>query len=415
MRYKATTDVENNPVGAVGALPEPRVDLLGALLLLAQNKKLISKVVLAATALTTLVVALIPNTFTATAKVMPPQQSPSLSTFMMGQLGPLAGLATAGKDLGLKNPSDLYQTMLQSRTVASALIARFDLQRVYGEDTVRDTEEELKDRTRISVAKDGVINLEVEDHDPKRAAGLANAYVEELQRVSQTLAGAEASQRKRFFEEQLLHAKDDLSRAELELKRTQEKTGLIELNSQARVIIESVARLRAQVTSKQVQLQAMRSYAAPGNAELLRTEEELRALRTQLSHLEAAQTPQEQGSTQVPTGQVPASGLAFVRSLREVKYYELVFELLAKQFEAAKLDEAKSATNIQVLDRAVEPEKKSKPKRALIIAFFCMLSFLMTSIFVLMREGFRQRKQDVEFAARLEVLRSYIVPRRPQS
>jgi tyrosine-protein kinase Etk/Wzc len=327
-------------------------------------------------AMIALMVAMIwPVRYTATTKILPPQQNQSLASAMLGQLGPLGSMASiAQKDLGVRNPNDLYVGMLKSRTIEDTVIARFELLTVYGERRMSDTRKELEDRSHITSGKEGFITISVEDQDPKRATDIANAYVEQLKKLSQSFVVNEAGQRRLFFDERLQEAKAALQGSEEELKRTQQRTGLIQLDSQAKAIVESVVKLRAEVAAKEVQLRAMRSFATEKNADVRILEEQLIGLREQLASL--AERGGGSGDVQVATGRMAEAGLEYVRKLRDFKYHEAVFELLAKQAEAARLDEAKAGTVIQVLDPAVEPDKRSSPNRTAIIAIGILVGLI---------------------------------------
>jgi tyrosine-protein kinase Etk/Wzc len=307
---------------------------------------------------------LMPNIYKGTARIVIAQPQSTVNALMSQFAG--AG-ALAGAAFGLKNPEEMYAAMLRSRTIADSLIKRFDLLNVYDEATMEDTREELADASDIHSNRDGIIVIAVEDKDAKRAADLANAYVEALDTITQTLAVTEAAQRRLFFERHLTTAKDNLATAEVALKATQETTGLIHLDGQAQVIISAAASLRGQIAAKQVEIRAMQAFATPQNAKLIVAQEELAGLRKELDGLERSQRTSGRGDIFLPTSKVPGAGLEYVRKLREVKYHEALFELLAKQFELAKIDEARDAPVIQVLDRAIAPDKKSKPKRALIV------------------------------------------------
>jgi tyrosine-protein kinase Etk/Wzc len=392
-------------IGGITA-DDNEVDLLDLLIVLAKRKWLIVKVTLGAAAIAAIVSFLIPNRFTATATIMPPQQTQSTSAMLMSQLagsglGSLASLA--GKDLGLKNPNDLYIGMLKSRTVEDAIIAKFDFQRVYREKRLSDARKELHKATDITSGKDGLIDISFEDKDPKRSAEVANAFVDELRTLTQHLAVTEASQRRLFFEQQLQQAKDDLANAEVALKDTQQKTGMIQLDSQSKAMIEAVGRIRAQIAAKEVQLQAMGSFATEQNPDYVMARQELAGLRAQLAKFEQQQ-PSDNGDPLVATGKIPAIGLEYVRRYREVKYRETIFELLAKQYEAAKLDEAKEAAVIQVVDPAVQPDRKSSPIRALIVALSSVFAFIGVIVYALLYEGLAHLQQDPNRGGRLGLL-----------
>jgi tyrosine-protein kinase Etk/Wzc len=371
------------------------VELLDVLIVLAKNKITILKITLAAAVVSAIASFLIPNSYTGTARILPPQQSQSSAAMLLGQLSGLAGLI--GGSGNAKNPNDLYVGMLKSRTIADNIISRFELQKLYDEDTMVETRKEFARNSSITAGKDGLITIAFDDDDPQRAASVANAYVEELDKLTQTLAVTEAAQRRLFFERHLQQAKNDLGDSEIALKLTQEKTGLIMLDNQGRAIIEAVAALRGQIAAKEVELQAIRTFATEKNSEYVRTQQQIAALRMELTKLERAQISGA-GNILLPTGKVPEAGLEYLRKLRDVKYNETVFELLAKQFEAAKLDEAKDAALIQVVDRAVPADKKSKPYRAVIVLFASLVAAFAGSVWVMYREAQKHAGGDFRSA-----------------
>lgn len=361
--------------------------MLDLLIVLLEHMKSIAVTVFLGAAIAVLVALLLPNKYTATTKILPPQQNQSISASLIGQLGPLAALAGPGLRTG--DTSALYEAMLKSRTLEDSLIGQFDLLAVYRQKQWQAARKKLESFTEISVSKEGLITISVEDWDPSRAAAIANAYVDQLYKLNQVLAVTEASQRRLFFEQQLQNEKENLADAEVALKQTQERTGLIQLDGQARVIIESVARLRAEMAAKQVQLESMSTFATSDNPEYIRTEQELQALRGQLEKLEHDKNLEE-GDVQIATRNVPAAGLEYIRKYRDVKYHEAIFEMLAKQFEVAKIDEAKSAALIQVLDKAIRPERKSGPPRTVIVLLTSAFAFLLSGTWILTREFTRR-------------------------
>ncbi len=384
---------------------EENISGLELAIVLAKHKLLIVTITVGVALLSAVVSLALPNVYTGIAKLLPPQQNQSAAAMLLGQLGGLAPLA--GNSLGIKNPNDVYVGMLKSRTVADSLIGRFDLEKLYEKNTMVQTRQELEERSTITAGKDGLISIEYEDEDPKRAAAIANAYVEELQKLSQSLAVTEAAQRRLFFERQVKQAKDDLAQAELAMKLIQEKTGLIKLDDQGRAIIEAVATLRARIVAKEVELRAMRTFATDKNADIVRGEQELSGLRGEVRKLERAQIAGG-GDVLLPTGRVPEAGLEYMRGLRNVKYYETVFELLARQFELAKIDEAKDSALIQVVDTATPPDRKSKPKRALIVVVMTLIGALLALLVTFLRETMHRARRDPSQAAKLKELRNYV-------
>ncbi|MCU1284856.1 MAG: hypothetical protein JWO13_1206 [Acidobacteriales bacterium] len=381
------------------------INILNTLILAAAHKKLAGQIILACALSSVILAFILPVYYTAETRILPPQQTQSIANSMLGQFGPLASLA--GKDLGLKNPSDIYVALLQSRSIADSIIQRFNLLQVYGEGKISNAREKLADHSRISAGKDGVISVAVEDKISTRAAQIANAYIEELYKVNQRLAITEASQRRLFFANELVSAKNQLADAEVELKKTQENTGLIQLDAQAKAIIESLATLGAQIAAKEVQLRSMQSFATDQNPDYHRAKEELSALQSQLAKLQKSQSPGN-GNIMVATAEVPKAGLEYLRKLRDVKYYETIYELIAKQYEIAKIDEAKSAPTVQVVDSAIEPDQRSRPKRLWVIASGFTLGLFLSIGWIFLREVGRQALDNVENQERLRTLRSHL-------
>lgn len=182
---------EPNPAGSPG--PDPtELRLLDLFAILCSRKHVIARTTLAAGILAAAAAFLLPNRYKATATILPPQQSPSLASSLIGQMGGLAPVASlAQKDLGLKNPGDLYVGMLRSRTAEDALIRRFDLLRVYGDKKMSEARQDLEKTSSIALLKEGLVSIAVEDRDPRRAYQIANAYVDELRRMTQDLAVTE--------------------------------------------------------------------------------------------------------------------------------------------------------------------------------------------------------------------------------
>ncbi|HWR14181.1 MAG TPA: Wzz/FepE/Etk N-terminal domain-containing protein [Terriglobales bacterium] len=336
-----------------------------------------------------LVSFLIPGMYEANTTIMPPQQVQSASTALLGQLAPLASLA--GKDLGLANPAAVYISILKSRTIQDSLITKFELVKRYRLKRWSDVRKELRSRTEVSEdRKSGVITIAVVDEDPRTAALIANAYVEELRQLTSRLAVTEAARRRVFFEREVQEEKRALASAENNLRKTQEATGLIQLDSQAKAIIESVARVRSQIATKEVELQAIGSFATPENPDYVRLQQQLLGLRSQLTKMERS-TVDGVREIGIPTGKVPEAGLMYVRSLREVKYHEMLFEVLAKQFEAAKIDEAKEGALIQVIDYAITPDRKVGPSRLRTVLLVCVSVFILVCGAV----GYREYQNQV--------------------
>jgi uncharacterized protein involved in exopolysaccharide biosynthesis len=305
---------------------------------------------------------LLPKVYTSRTVFLPPQQQQSAAASAISQLGALAGLA--GAAAGIKSPSDQYVALLSSTTIADRLVDDFKLMQVYDEEFRFKTREELARNTRIFLGKkDGLITLEVDDESPQRAADIANGYVEELRRLTNGLALSEAQQRRTFFELQLTQTRDRLTRAQQSLQSSGFNQGA--LRADARAAAEGYARLRAEATAAEVRVQTLRRNLAEQTPEVQQAVTALGALRAQLGRLEESADP--------------SSGPDYVSKFREFKYQETLFDLFARQYELARLDESREGALIQVVDTAKPAEWKSRPKRALIAlaTAFAVLSVLL--------------------------------------
>jgi len=332
---------------------------------------------------------------------LPPQQGQSFSAKMMEQLSPLMALAGGS----MRNPTDMYIGILESRTIADHLIEKFHLEQLYKTKKMEDTRAALKRNSRFLASKDGLIHITVDDHDPNRASEMANAYVDELYSMNSHLAITEAAQRRVFFDQELADEKTALTIAENDLKQTAEKTGVVQLGGQAESIVVALARLRAEIASREVQMSSMRTFATDQNPEAVRIQEEINSLRDQLSKLEGDPRNPQLSTLGIPAGRVPAITLEYLRKLREVKYHESLFELLSKQYEAARIDEARAAPIIQVVDRAVPPDKKSGPHRLLITVGCGLVGFFAGFFLTAVIQAIRRAAEIPEYAIKIDRLR----------
>lgn len=330
-------------------------------------------------------------TFTASTKFLPPQQQQSATAAMLQSLGSLGGLA--GTATGLKNPVDQYVAFLKSRSIQNALIERYKLTQRYDAEFLQDTRESMNQMTRINTSKDGMIVLEVDDHDPAFAAGLANAYVEELASMISRLALTEAQQRRVFFEKQLHTAKDNLAKAEEALKSSGVNRNVLKISPTAAV--EGIAQLQAAITAQEVSLSSMRSYLTENAPEFKQAQNRLAALKAQLKKSEREDAPSS----------INGNDGDYIAKFRNVKYFETLFDLFAKQYELARIDESREGAVIQVIDIAQIPEKKSKPKKALIAISVALATFFLLLIFIFIRSSLRQVGSDAATSEKFAKLR----------
>lgn len=326
----------------------------------------------------------------------------------MSQLGSLSSLASGGgSGLGLKNPADLQVALLKSRTVEDAMVKRFHIMDRFHIKYESAARKVLESIVNIEAStKDGLIIITVTDHDPKIAADIANGYVEEFKKYSAGLAVTEASQRRLFFEQQLSGAKDNLANAEEELKKTEQKTGLIQLDSQARAAIGLVADLRGQIAAKQAEITAMRTFATDENPNLQIAQQQLAGLQAQAQRMGA----NSEGTTNalIPRGNMQEAGIEYVRKYRDVKYYETIFELIARQYEVAKVDEARQGSIVQIVDRAVVPDHRSFPSKLIFTVVGGFLGLLFGTVWVFVKEGVHRISNNPAEHDRVETLRQLL-------
>lgn len=389
--------------------PAQETRLLDILIVLSRRWRFIGWFTAGAAVLTAIIVLIIPNKYTASSVVVPPGQNNSMGSALLNQLGELGSssimASLAGGGLGLKNSGEMYVALFRSRTVEDAMIQRFDLMRRYHKKTMVDAREAFEDHTLVALGpKDGLIRVSVTDRNSQFAAELANEYVDEFRKHSDSMTLTEASQRRAFFQQQLLKANEDLARAEQAMKNMQQTTGVLQLDSQAKVLIEQAAILRAQIAAKEVQLQSMRSFETEDNPQYVMLEQQLDALRAQFAKV-AGPNASASGDIGLPKTNIPEKSLAYIDALRDFRYDETISELLTKQFEAAKLEEARQGT-IQVSDVAVPPDKHSSPKRIIAVAVAAGIGFLVACICCIAGDGLQRMRQDPIDRQRLDDLRA---------
>ena len=360
------------------------VALSDLLIWLGQGKRIIVLVTLLAAVASLAVALAIKPVFTARATLLPPQAQQgggsSAALAALGSLGALAG------GLGAKTPDELYVALLRSDSVQRALAQRFDLLKRYEVESYETLRKVMPGFIRITTdKKSGLIGVEVDDVDPKFAADLANAHTGEITKVLARLAVSEAQLRRVFFEKQLKDTKEALIAAEQDLRRVQEKSGVIALDKQAEALIGGAAQVRAQISERDVQLKVLRGSATDQNPDVIRLAAELRALRSELARMESTQGSNAGSAVDMPVGRIPEAAIDYVRARRELKLQETLLEGMIRQVEIAKLDEAKEGPVLQPVDIALPPDRKSKPSRALIVLATTVFALLASMVFVVAR------------------------------
>ena len=326
--------------------------------------------------LTTLVTTLVSSRiYESAASVIAPKEGPGNSI--------LSGLALTGLAQQLPNLSlpsltpnrDLLISVLKSRTMALRVVERFKLQERYRVRYLEDTIKRLQNSTNVSISREGVITVRVEDTDPYRASEMANFYVEQLDRLVARYGVGEAGRQRGFLTEQLAKGKVSLDASEDALRRFQEQNRAIVLQDQTRGAIEAAARLKAEIIAAQVQLQVMRNFATDANPEVVALRRRVDEMNHQLAQMQYGDgVSQKPGASvdrrdfSVPFARVPGVGLELARLTREVKVQETLVTLLTQMVEQARLSEARDLPVVQMLDQAVPAERPSKPRLGLNLA-----------------------------------------------
>jgi uncharacterized protein involved in exopolysaccharide biosynthesis len=394
LNIEQPTSDSGSPVNRRSSLAEDEINLLDLLLVLAKHWKMIIGVPFVVAVITAIITLCMPNIYTAQTMILPgDDDNGGMMGAMMSQMGGLAGLAgVAG--LGGATKADLYVTMLKSETIKDPIIDRFKLMEVYDAEFRASAYSALDGIAVIGTGKkDGVITIAVDDKDPKRAAEMANAYVDELSKLVARLNMTGAGNNRVFLEKRIAEARADLINAEDALKNFQAKNKAISVTDQAKATIEGVAQLRAQLAMQEVQLATLQRQFTDSSQEVKTAKATIANLRVQIARLEG-----EGGgrSSSIPSvGSVPQLGQEYMRLMREFKIQEAVLEMLTKQYEFSKLSEVKDVSPFKVLQKAKAPERKSKPKRSLMVIMAAFASgFLMVLVAFIREFGARMNEED---------------------
>ncbi len=394
------------------------VNLVDYLVVLARHSRMIAYSTLVVGIITAVVVLIWPKEYTAVARLIPPQQNITLSAQILeglgasmipGRAGGLGGFAESL--LGLKSPGEFFVGLLRSDTISDRIIHRFQLRERFRASYVEQAREKLAKKTDIRTTKFGIITIEVTDRDPRRAAEMANAYTEELSRLLKEIAAQETTDRLALLEKERHEAEVRLAKAEEDLRAFSEKNRVLLPDVQTRSVLEYLANLRATIDYREVELQVLKQRATPNNHEVMRLEAELSGLREKLRRAEMQEgTPEGQGHAMIAAGMMPVLGLEYLRLYRETRYQEGLYKLYCKLVEIARLDQAREAVVVQVVDRASPPERKSKPKRVLTVLVVSGFTFLTLTMYILLRERLRTKAVTPEHMERVRSLKAALEP-----
>jgi len=371
------------------------VGLADFVLPLVRRRRLIVVVVGAAIVASVIAALLWPKSWRAAATMLPPERRMDNPLFVPGGF---EGLGASLRGITLRHvatPSDIFVAILESRNVAEALVERFDLREEYEVKSLTKAVKRLQNDSEVTVTRDGTIRVAATARSPELAADLANAYVEELDRVNRTLANREAVAIREFVEKELGESKDRLSAAEDRMRSFQEAYGAVEVTEQARAVIAAAAEIRARILAAEVDLGVLLRTRDESHPDVQRTRDYLAELRLRLAEIEGddQSTLGEEPAPVEPTGpdeeevperevfpplsKVPALGLRFGRLLRDVKTEEAVVALLTEQYHRARIEERRSLPTVRVLDPAVPPERRYRPRRTVLVLVCTALAFVL--------------------------------------
>ena len=366
------------------------ISLLDVLAIPLKRKRVVLGLPILAAVVAFVVSLLAPNMYTATARLLPPQEP---GTGIQGLVS--NGSGTMYSVVGGKSSADVYVGILESRTVADDIIQRFGLKEVYGDSTMTDVYRKLADRTRVNVStKTQIISISVKEHDPVMAAAMANGYVDGLDRINRSVNITEGQRKRIFLEGRLTKVERDLAAAESELKDFQQKYRLVALEEQARTVVEGAARIRAEMIAAETELEVLKQFRTDRQNETIMLKTRIAELGKQLTMAETGSNGNNKAGSGDPQGDpfqfsfqnIPELSMRFGRLVREAKVQEKLFELLTSQYELAKIEEAKDVNTIQILDRAVPPDRKSGPKRVIITALTAVSVFLLAVLWAFFTE-----------------------------
>lgn len=367
------------------ALVEPKFHPLDVILSLLRYKRwLVICPLIAAVIAFAFVSTQLPR-YSAMARLLPPKTKPNTAT-MLSQTGSLAGAGVGGVLEGQKPVVDMYLAILQSRAAAEFMDSNFDLRKRWGVSSIESVYGRLSSMSKIAPSPNGIINIEIEDSDPVWAARLANGYADALQYITQGLAVNEASKRRVFYEQQMNVSLQQLTVAEMSLRKIQQETGVLNLDPQIQMAIQESNRLRTAIASKETELASMEAFATERNADYLRLQHEIDALKNQLEQWRRPVKASDDVALQASEGLLPEISMEYVKHVREVKSLELVYELFLKELQLTRIDQVKDATTVELLDKAIPPSTPSYPKKKRTIAIASLIGFLIAMVSILIYE-----------------------------
>ena len=367
---------------------QDEIDLLDLFLVIAKNRVLIFKITFYSCLLSVIISLLLPNIYRSSVKILPPQNTSSLPQQFLSSLADIP-IQIPGK----VDYSSLYSELVKSNDVIDYAIERNNLREFYKEDEKDDLREIVRKNIITEVdKKSGIITISYLSKEPEVSYNVVRSLIEGLKKLNDRLAITVASQKRLFYEEQLLNAKENLIRSEEDLKTFQFKIGSVKVDEELKAAVEEASALRAKISAKEVELSVLKKYVTPENTKYKNLVDEIAALKEQLSKLQS-KIPSDDDAL-LSAKKASTYGIEYIRKMREFKYNESLYEILLKQYEIAKLEEARDPTIIQIVEKPEIPQKRFKPKRRLIVAITTILSFFFSVFLVFVKKFIEDSKKD---------------------
>ncbi|MFH1336352.1 MAG: GNVR domain-containing protein [Candidatus Zixiibacteriota bacterium] len=387
---------------------QEKVDIFSYLTVLVSYRRFIFFNFVGVCVIVAIISLFLPRWYRATTTILPPQTESLNLGIASSLLGAASGLGSSYSLPLMATPSDVFAAILKSRTVTEAVVEKESLITAYQVKSKDAAIKELSSRVSVNVTSEGLITLSYEDRDRNRTADVANCFMQELDRVNRETSSSKAKNARIFIEERLAQTQKDLSSAEENLQKFQENNKTLVLDNQMKSAIQKAVDLKSEMVSSEIELNVLGKTMSPSHPQIQSLRSRINEINRQLELLEwgnQKEKPEEKTVLDVSFNQVPSLSLHLARLIREVKIQETVFELLTQQYEQYKIEENKDTPTVQVLDKAIPPERRARPKRAFLVVISGILSLFASVAFVFGQEYVKiSRKRNPEGFNRMETL-----------
>jgi uncharacterized protein involved in exopolysaccharide biosynthesis len=377
--------------------------------LLWERRRFLARAVVIGIAVSVVIALITPKQYESTTRLMPPDSQSGSGLAMLAAMAGKGGMglgAMAGDLLGMRSSGALFVDILRSRTVEDRIVTRFGLRRVYGTRYAVDARKRLATYTEISEdRKSDVITIQVTDRDPKRAAQIAQAYVDELDHLVAEVSTSSARRERVFIEDRLTSVKRELDHASQEFSQFASENATLDITTQGKAMVEAAGRLQGELIASQSELEGLEQVYTSNNVRVRSLRARVDELSKQLDKLggysqnvpltaagsaTAGSSATGSASAFPSIRQLPLLGVRWADLYRQTKIEETVYELLTQQYELAKIEEAKAIPTVKILDAADVPERRSSPKRTLIVLLGMFLALSFGTLWVLSAGAWQQ-------------------------